>query len=602
MYMHMSHITGGNDLSGVNSILNELSLHVITRFVEQYQRYHEDVSYLSSALNGSESEVENKSEMANGGNHGMDGHSLGHGTKDNSSKGMNGTMSVTYNAQHRTDLNNSGAVSASAPASASASSFDKALSPVIEVNVGHSLKKEAHNASKLGSSNDWRNANLHTPHSQKPNDTVHPSHDDHAMATQNKRRLSKDAETAKDHRPKHHKKLSMADRILAQYSSLTTLELSDDQTMDDGHDTLSNGQSFETANGKTGPHKQPEEPLVTHWRRQSLLDENKELWNEDSNEEDGNEDNNNSDEEQKAFQQTIEEKKRNEAMKCRFRARMICSNVLEHLHDKYLRDISLHYDRFYGDYSLHLSMKLKTLQQLIIEPFIFEIRQQIDLLLQETTEIDVNEVNTCIVTGDCATIPSVLDCIQEYFDVNNEFKNDPVVSYGCALVCATDQGISKNTYTDAYLDKETMSLSHLAENKVNCFFKKKQKKTELTSQPLSFEKLPMTIKLLDPLTENKLQVVLAKHTSCPCKKIQLMTTWMDDQTEIRLKFYEGEGTKALQCNFIGEYRIRGITPRKAGVPRITLILNIDRNCLFVVSAEDTTDPSSPIPLVIARGT
>ncbi len=73
-------------------------------------------------------------------------------------------------------------------------------------------------------------------------------------------------------------------------------------------------------------------------------------------------------------------RKRTEAMKCRFRSRMICANVIEHLHDRYVNNISLHYDGFYSDYSLHLKMKLDTLHGLIVEPFVFEIHQHVDLV------------------------------------------------------------------------------------------------------------------------------------------------------------------------------------------------------------------------------
>ncbi|ETO17825.1 hypothetical protein RFI_19485 [Reticulomyxa filosa] len=372
------HSTAGSDLGGVGTILNDLSLHVVTRFVEQYQRHHEDNLHANDELSSY--------------------------AKDN---GLD-TKHPLDDMNHLPTEHNA-----------------KQLKEIIKNNV---IKADVESTNEITHRNNVDIGNERKRHNDEKK----------VVENGNIEKVSK-----------HHKKLSMANRILAQYGSLTTLELSDDYI--DKNASLSNGYN--------GTKEEKEEELITHWRRQSLLNGQKVCvsmtnsfylfntkkkqtliqWNE-------NDDDTGNDENQikKAFEnyeKSVEQKKQDEAMKCRFRARMICASVLEHLHDKYNKDISLHYDRFYGDYSLHLIMKLKTLEQLIIEPFVFEIRQQIDLLLQDTKETEIHDLNTCIVTGDGAAIPAVSDCIEEYFDVNDSLKNKPVVSRGCALVCAGDLGV-----------------------------------------------------------------------------------------------------------------------------------------------------------------
>lgn len=53
------------------------------------------------------------------------------------------------------------------------------------------------------------------------------------------------------------------------------------------------------------------------------------------------------------------------------------------------------------------------------------------------------------------------------------------------------------------------------------------------------------------------------------------------------------------CELIGEYEIRKIEPRPKGLTRLVLAIHIDRNCIFMLSAEDGT-VSPPVSLPVVR--
>jgi molecular chaperone DnaK len=83
-----------------------------------------------------------------------------------------------------------------------------------------------------------------------------------------------------------------------------------------------------------------------------------------------------------------------------------------------------------------------------------------------------------------------------------------------------------------------------------------------------------------------LSVLIERNTTTPTRKSQIFTTTVDNQIEISVSVYEGEGLRADQDVFVGRLTLSGIPQAPHGVPRIEVTLDIDANHILHVSAKD----------------
>jgi hypothetical protein len=360
-------------------------------------------------------------------------------------------------------------------------------------------------------------------------------------------------------RKEHVKKLSMADRLLASKAMLATLAL---DIEDDDPFALDDEDDDEKADAEKPKKKEAEK---TADGTEVLLAA--ELDKAGTRGDGGSKALVAAGTADAARERTEEELKQEEALKCRFRSRMICANVLEHLHDRYSRNISLHYDGFYSGYSLHLSMRLSTLNGEIVQPFVGAVEQMIDSVLEQCAgTVSVDKVVNVILSGDGANVPTVTQMVQDYFEIDEHLLSKPIVPRGASIVCALDHAIA--------------------------------------TTPMAIDVMYSTLSVADPadaeIEKAKLHPLIAQGTACPCKKTLLVTTKEDGQTELTLQFFEGEGVRSYHNTFVGEFIITEIPARPAGETKISLQANIDRNCMFLLTAEDITDESDVKKLDVAQ--
>ena len=163
------------------------------------------------------------------------------------------------------------------------------------------------------------------------------------------------------------------------------------------------------------------------------------------------------------------------------------------------------------------------------------------------TTSDIDEV---ILVGGSSRIPAVQELVKNYFDKepSKGVNPDEVVAVGAAI-----QG--------AILNKESGVGDIVL--------------LDVTPLTLGIETMGgVMTKLIDA------------NTTIPCKKSEVFSTAVDNQTAVTIHVLQGERPMAAQNKSIGQFNLEGIAPARRGVPQIEVTFDIDANGILNVSAKD----------------
>jgi molecular chaperone DnaK len=80
--------------------------------------------------------------------------------------------------------------------------------------------------------------------------------------------------------------------------------------------------------------------------------------------------------------------------------------------------------------------------------------------------------------------------------------------------------------------------------------------------------------------------LIDSNTTIPCKKSEVFSTAVDNQTAVTIHVLQGERPMAAQNKSIGQFNLEGIAPARRGVPQIEVTFDIDANGILNVSAKD----------------
>jgi molecular chaperone DnaK len=157
-----------------------------------------------------------------------------------------------------------------------------------------------------------------------------------------------------------------------------------------------------------------------------------------------------------------------------------------------------------------------------------------------------------VLVGGGTLMPAVRDCIGEIYQLNASPPVDPLtaVALGAAIQAAILKGAAFNT---VLLDVTPFSLGI---------------KAWVGADKFEFSKL------------------IPCHTVIPTRRSETYTTVKDNQTIVVIDVYQGESPDPNHNFKIGEFRLEGLPPAKAGVPQINVTFVIDANCLLTVTARD----------------
>ena len=164
--------------------------------------------------------------------------------------------------------------------------------------------------------------------------------------------------------------------------------------------------------------------------------------------------------------------------------------------------------------------------------------------------LQTSDIDEVILVGGSSRIPAVQTLVKNYFgkEPSKGVNPDEVVAIGAAI-----QG--------AILNKESGVGDIVL--------------LDVTPLTLGIETMGgVMTKLIDA------------NTTIPCKKSEVFSTAVDNQTAVTIHVLQGERPMAAQNKSIGQFNLEGIAPARRGVPQIEVTFDIDANGILNVGAKD----------------
>ena len=213
-------------------------------------------------------------------------------------------------------------------------------------------------------------------------------------------------------------------------------------------------------------------------------------------------------------------------------------------------EINLPYISAEGGVPKHL---VKTLTRAQFEQLAHDLIQKCLVPCQNAirdAKLSTSDIDEVILVGGSSRIPAVQTLVKNYFgkEPSKGVNPDEVVAVGAAI-----QGAILNN------EKGAGDIVLL----------------DVTPLTLGIETMGgVMTKLIDA------------NTTIPCKKSQVFSTAVDNQTAVTIHVLQGERPMAAQNKSIGQFNLEGIAPARRGVPQIEVTFDIDANGILNVSAKD----------------
>ena len=80
--------------------------------------------------------------------------------------------------------------------------------------------------------------------------------------------------------------------------------------------------------------------------------------------------------------------------------------------------------------------------------------------------------------------------------------------------------------------------------------------------------------------------IILRNSTIPASGREMFTSGVDNQTAVDVHVLQGERELAADCRSLARFRLRGIPPMPAGLPRIEVRFQIDANGILSVSARE----------------
>ncbi len=98
------------------------------------------------------------------------------------------------------------------------------------------------------------------------------------------------------------------------------------------------------------------------------------------------------------------------------------------------------------------------------------------------------------------------------------------------------------------------------------------------------------------------QKLILRNSTIPTSVTEEFSTGVDNQTAVDLAIYQGERELARDCRLLGHFKLRGIPPMPAGLPRIAVTFLVDADGVLRVTArEQRTGAEAGIQIVPSFG-
>jgi molecular chaperone DnaK len=96
--------------------------------------------------------------------------------------------------------------------------------------------------------------------------------------------------------------------------------------------------------------------------------------------------------------------------------------------------------------------------------------------------------------------------------------------------------------------------------------------------------------------------LILRNATIPTSKTEEFSTQVDGQTAVELNIYQGERERTADCRKLASFRLRGIPPMPAGLPRVAVTFMVDADgVLRVFAKEQRTGVAASIQVVPSFG-
>jgi molecular chaperone DnaK (HSP70) len=92
--------------------------------------------------------------------------------------------------------------------------------------------------------------------------------------------------------------------------------------------------------------------------------------------------------------------------------------------------------------------------------------------------------------------------------------------------------------------------------------------------------------------------LIMRNQTIPTKRTEQFTTYVEKQTAIEINILQGERELAKDCRSLGRFKLGGIPPMPAGMPRVDVTFIVDENGILTVSATERTSGRSAVVEVV----
>lgn len=230
-------------------------------------------------------------------------------------------------------------------------------------------------------------------------------------------------------------------------------------------------------------------------------------------------------------------------------------------------------------------------------------------------DLSTNDLDTALLVGGSTQIPAVQERLEQFLGTEPTLTIDPdkIVAQGAAVYAQRE---IKTGYRCSVCGKEFDAILHLnehydedhsdSEDAFECtqpdcdetFQSEDARKAHqaqvhtgggeesITGAEDSITDI-ISHSLGTELKDGSMDVLIEQGTSTDnAEGTGMYTTTSDNQTRVRVGVYQGESGIARENEEIGELLLTGISPRPAGVPRIEVTYDYDKNGILHVEAVD----------------